>query len=108
MLTLTVLTTVQPPPDRGSTTSLLLLLIGIVVLIVVGNALVRDIGTLAAVASVALAGIFASLRTLFIVLLAALVVIALAYFGKGSEGSGASTPPADVPHAVPHSGHVDR
>lgn len=108
MSTLTILTTVQPPSDRGSTTSLFLLLIGLFVLIVIGNALVRDIGTLAAVATVALAGIFASLRTLMVVLLAALLVIALAYLAYAGKDSGASAPPGSLPHAVQHSGHVNR
>ncbi len=108
MLTLTVLTTVQPPTDRGSTSSLLLLLIGLFVLIVIGHALVRDIGALAAVATVAVAGIFASLRALLIVLVAALLVIALAYLSYSGNNSGPSPTPGGLPHAVQHPGHVNR
>ena len=105
MLTLTALATVQPPPDGWPSTSLLLLLIGIFVLIVVGKTLVRDISTLAALATVALASIFASLRALMLVLLAALVVIALAYFG---HDSGAKTPPGSLRHIVQPSADGNR
>lgn len=107
MLTLTALATVQLPPDRGSTTSLLLLLIGLFVLIVIGHALGRDIGALAAVATVAVAGIFASLRALLIVLVATLLVIALAYLAYAGKDSGASAPPGSLPHAVQHSDPVN-